>query len=69
MKKTRVLYILHRSPPMHGAAKVGDVIEASKKLNDEFDSYHITIKSSKTISDIGKVNLKKLYLVFELLTD
>ena len=66
MSKPRLLAVLHRSPPSHGAAKVGDFISQSKKLQDEFECKFITIKSSQTISEIGKINLKKFYLVFEL---
>lgn len=65
-KKPKLLCILHRSPPFHGAAKVGDFIGYSKKINAEFDCRFITIKSSKTIEDIGKVSLKKYYLAVEL---
>ena len=64
--KQKILYILHRSPPTHGAAKVGDFIASSKKLNENFDCRFIVIKSSDTIGDIGKVNFKKFYLVAEL---
>lgn len=64
--KPKLLCILHRSPPTHGAAKVGDFIASSKKLDENFDCRFITIKSSNTIGDIGKVNFKKLYLVTEL---
>ncbi|MAC83446.1 MAG: hypothetical protein CL624_04860 [Arcobacter sp.] len=64
--KPKLLCILHRSPPAHGAAKVGDFIGESKKLKENFDCRFITIKSSDTIGDIGKVNIKKLYLVVEL---
>ncbi len=69
MKKNKIsklLVILHRAPPAHGAAKVGDFIALSEKLNENFDCRFITIKSSDTIGDIGKVNLKKLYFVVEL---
>ena len=65
-KKTKLLCILHRSPPAHGAAKVGDIIASSKKLNENYDCRFISIKSSDTIGDIGKVNFKKFYLVAEL---
>lgn len=66
MKQTKLLCILHRSPPSHGAAKVGDYIASSQKLREAFDCHFITIKSSDTIGDIGKVNFKKFYLVAEL---
>ncbi len=64
--KPKLLCILHRSPPAHGAAKVGDFIGESEKLKEAFECRFITIKSSDTIGDIGKVNFKKLYLVVEL---
>lgn len=64
--KSKLLCILHRSPPAHGAAKVGDFIASSKKLDENFECRFITIKSSDTIGDIGKVNFKKFYLVAEL---
>jgi len=64
--KPKLLCILHRSPPAHGAAKVGDFIGQSKKLQEKYDCKFITIKSSDTIGDIGKVNIKKLYFVVEL---
>lgn len=64
--KPKLLCILHRSPPAHGAAKVGDFIGESKRLKENFDCRFITIKSSDTIGDIGKVNFKKIYLVVEL---
>ncbi len=64
--KPKLLCILHRAPPAHGAAKVGDFIASSKKLNASFDCRFITIKSSDTIGDIGKINFKKIYFVVEL---
>ena len=64
--KPKLLCILHRSPPAHGAAKVGDFIASSEKLKDTFECRFITIKSSESIGDIGKVNVKKFYLVAEL---
>jgi len=64
--KPKLLCILHRSPPSHGAAKVGDFIAVSKQLNEHFDCRFITIKSSDTIADIGRLSFRKIYLVFEL---
>ena len=64
--KPKLLCILHRSPPSHGAAKVGDFISESQKLHEKFDCKFITIKSSETIGDIGKINFKKFYFVLEL---
>ena len=64
--KSRVLCILHRSPPFHGAAKVGDFVANSDEMREQFNCKFITIKSSDSIADIGKISFKKIYLVFEL---
>lgn len=58
MKK--LLFILHTSPPMHGAAKVGDFIKSSKKINQNFTTKYIQISSSSSLQDIGKVSIRKL---------
>ncbi len=64
--KPKLLCILHRSPPMHGAAKVGDFISDSKELQEKFECKFLTIKSSESIREIGKFNVKKLYYITEL---
>ena len=58
--------ILHQSPPPHGAAKVGDFIANSRKLNDAFECRFITIRSAETIEDIGRVSIKKICLAVSL---
>jgi glycosyltransferase involved in cell wall biosynthesis len=64
--KEKILFILHTSPPKHGAAKVGDFIKDSNKIKEKFNCKFISIKSSETIADIGKFNLKKIKYVFKL---
>lgn len=64
--KTKLLCILHFTPPTHGASKVGDIIKGSRVINDKFICKYIKIKSSDTIEDSGKVNLKKFYYLVEL---
>ncbi|MEZ4801584.1 MAG: glycosyltransferase family 4 protein [Gelidibacter sp.] len=66
MKQKKILFILHLSPPIHGAAKVGDTILKSKKINQEFDARYIKIKSSITLSEINKFKVLKLYFFAEL---
>lgn len=66
MNKPKILFILHCSPPPHGAAKVGDVIATNSKLVSLFECSFIKIKSSETIDEIGKVSFKKLYLAIGL---
>lgn len=60
MVKEKLLLILHHSPPIHGAAKVGDTILGSTILKSNFKSKFIKIKSSVTLESIGRFNFKKI---------
>jgi len=64
--KPRLLCVLHRSPPAHGAAKVGDMIAESEALKEEYDCKFITIKSADGLEDIRKFKFKKIYLMIAL---
>lgn len=64
--KTKALFILHFSPPIHGASKVGDTIIQSQEIRNTFNTRFIKIKSSNTIDEIGSLNVKKLWYIFEL---
>lgn len=66
MKKKKALFILHHSPPIHGASKVGDSILKSNIIGDAFDSRFIKIKSSQNLNEIGKFNFFKIYCLVEL---
>jgi glycosyltransferase involved in cell wall biosynthesis len=60
MLKEKLLLVLHYSPPIHGAAKVGDTICDSKLLKSSFETRFIKIKSSESLEVIGKFGLKKI---------
>ncbi|WP_242092371.1 glycosyltransferase family 4 protein [Aestuariivivens sediminicola] len=66
MKNEKALFILHYSPPIHGASKVGDYILNSKLIKGKFKTIFIKIKSSSRIDEIGAFKIKKLGLFFEL---
>ena len=59
-KKVKLLLILHHSPPIHGASKVGDIILNSKEIASNFDTRYIKIKSSDGIENIGKFGISKI---------
>lgn len=65
-KKIKVLFILHHSPPVHGAAKVGDTIVNSQLIKNVFNTRYIKIKSSSSIEEIGALKIKKIGLLIEL---
>ena len=66
MKKNKVLFVLHQSPPPHGAAKVGDFIASSNKIKNYYQARFVKIESSERVEDIGKYSLKKIFLALSL---
>lgn len=60
MNKEKILFILHYSPPIHGASKVGDSILKSDLLKQNFNTKYIKIESSKNIKSIGKFQFNKI---------
>lgn len=58
--KSRILYILHMPPPVHGAAMVGKYIHDSKLINEKFECRYINLTTASSLEDIGKLSLSKL---------
>lgn len=65
--KPRILFILHLPPPVHGAAMMGQYIHDSKVINERFDCHYINLTTAKSLQDIGKGGVKKLWRFFCLL--
>lgn len=61
MTKSKVLFILHLPPPIHGAAKVGEFICQSELLNSSFECDFINLQTSRKLTDTGKGGLSKLH--------
>jgi len=59
--KKKVLFILHWPPPVHGSSVVGLKIKESKIINENFDCYYINLGTSKSIDEIGKNYLSKIF--------
>lgn len=59
--KSKILFIMHMPPPVHGAAMMGKYIHDSKLINDKFDCHYINLTTAKSLQDIGKGGLKKLW--------
>jgi len=62
--KTKVLFIMHLPPPVHGAAVVGKNIFESKVINDKFDCSYINLSASSEVKEIGKLGLSKVKFLF-----
>ena len=65
--KPRVLFILHLPPPVHGAAMVGRTIRESGLVADVFDSRFVNLSASESLSEVGRVSLRKMAFLFRLL--
>lgn len=57
----KILFILHYPPPIHGAANVGLQIKESKIINETFNCEYINLGTSKTIEEIGREKIVKLF--------
>lgn len=60
-QKSRVLFIMHMPPPVHGAAMVGKYIHDSKIVNETFDCRFENMTLASCLEDIGKGGIKKLF--------
>lgn len=58
-KKSKVLFIMHYPPPIHGAAMVGQYIKESTIINSDFNCSYINLSTSRTVDEIGKTGLIK----------
>ena len=64
--KSKLLFILHLAPPVHGASVVGSYIQESELIRSVFDSEFINLSTATDLEDIGKSSFKKIGFVFQL---
>ena len=64
--KSKLLFILHLPPPVHGSAMVGQYINDSKVVDNTFDAKFINLSTSLTIEEIGKNPIIKISRYFKL---
>lgn len=65
--KPKILFALHLPPPVHGAAVVGKSIHDSQLINQRFDCRYINLATARSLQDIGKGGVKKLWKFKKLL--
>lgn len=44
--KSKILFIMHMPPPVHGAAMMGKYIHDSKLINDKFECHYINLTTA-----------------------
>lgn len=61
MKKYRVLFVTPLPPPIHGSSIVSEFIKNSKLIKDEMDCQYVNLSTSRSVSEIGKFHIAKLF--------
>ncbi len=61
MHRPRILFISPLPPPVHGSAMVSRYIKDSRLLQSSFECDFVNLSTSKSIGEIGKRSLKKLF--------
>jgi len=64
--KSKILFLVHLAPPVHGAATICGYVKDSVLINSSFDCKFINLASAGSLSDIGKWNFKKVLVILQL---
>ncbi len=61
VNKMKVLFIAPLPPPVHGSAMVSQYIKESRVVNEAFDCDFVNLSTSRSMEEIGKGGIKKLF--------
>lgn len=67
MEKSKILFILHIPPPVHGSSMVGSYIKQSQKIKQNFNCRFINLGTSFTINEIGKKPFLKAFRYIKII--
>ncbi len=65
--KTKILFLLHLPPPVHGAALVGKLIKDSESIKRLINCRFVNLSSSRSIQEIGTSGISKIGRYFLLI--
>ncbi|MBM1105811.1 glycosyltransferase [Aurantibacter crassamenti] len=65
--KSKILFILHLPPPIHGASMVSKRIKDSSIINTTFSADYLNLATSFSLDDIGKRGQGKISALFNIL--
>jgi len=60
MSLSKILFVLHLPPPVHGASMMGKYIHDSRLVNESFDCRFINLSASANVDEVGKLSLRKV---------
>ena len=67
INKTKVLFLAHLPPPIHGAAMAGNYIQNSTYINSELDTTYINLATNKKLHETGRLTLEKVRTLLKLI--
>jgi glycosyltransferase involved in cell wall biosynthesis len=67
LKASKILFIMHLPPPIHGAGKVGLMLKESEIIGGSFNSKYVNLSLSHSLSEIGKNHIVKISRYFLIL--
>ena len=59
-KTSRILFLLHLPPPVHGSSVMGLSIKESTIINNNFECNYINLLASKNVAESGSININKI---------
>lgn len=63
--KSKILFIMHMPPPVHGAAMMGQYVHDSKLINEKFECHYVNPSLSTSVANVGKVSLGKIVFMIK----
>jgi len=67
--KSKILFILHTPPPVHGSSVVGKAIKDSQVIKEAFECTYINLGTSRTVDEIGKNPFVKIGRYLRIIVD
>lgn len=65
-KESKILFLLHLPPPVHGSSVVGKFIHDSILINSSFRARYVDLGTSISIDDIGRNSVRKVLRYFNI---
>lgn len=64
---TKLLFVLHLPPPVHGVSQINTLIKESEVINKGFDCDYINLTTANDISDLGTLRFAKYIQIIKLI--
>lgn len=62
---SKILFIMHMPPPVHGASMVGEYIHKNRLINETFECHYVNMAIASKLEDIRKKGPDKIWAVIK----